>query len=119
MVIDKIHNIHLYYGLSEGVMAGLKYLKDNDFEKLEPGKYPIDGDNVFALVQNYNSQLSEDGKWEAHRRFIDIQYIAKGAEMIGYANLESLNVTKEYDSKIDALFLEGNGNMLLCKGGHS
>jgi YhcH/YjgK/YiaL family protein len=117
MVIDHIKNASLYYGLGKGIEAGLNYLNNTDFTAMAPGKYPIDGDAVFALVQIYDSKLPEACKWEAHRRFIDIQFIAQGAELMGYAGLESLRVAKEYDAENDYLLLQGKGSMLYCGSG--
>ena len=47
-------------------------------EALATGTYEIDGKQVYALVQEYQSKRPADGKWEAHRKYIDLQYVVRG-----------------------------------------
>ena len=117
MITDNIKNAGLYYGIGTKMEKALKYLQENDFSKMETGKYEIDGSDVFALVQKYDSKPIADGKWEAHRNYIDVQYVANGAEQMGYAYLGALKVTKEYDPAGDYLLLDGEGVMLQCTQG--
>jgi YhcH/YjgK/YiaL family protein len=117
MITQNIKNASLYFGLGERIAKGLKYLQQTDFSGMEPGKYEIDGSDVFALVQKYDSKPISEGKWEAHRKFIDVQFVAEGAEQMGYADIESLEVTKEYDAEGDYLLLQGKGCMLACSAG--
>lgn len=49
MVTDNIKNADLYYGMGERIKKALEFLKETDFSKMEPGKYEIDGSNVYAL----------------------------------------------------------------------
>jgi YhcH/YjgK/YiaL family protein len=117
MVIDSLNNSHLYYGLGEKIAKALRYLQESDFSKVEPGDYEIDGSNIIAKVQQYNSKPLAEGVWEAHRRYIDIQYVADGIERIGYANINKMKITKKYDESEDYCFLEGEGNFLTFRKG--
>ena len=51
MILDDLSNASLYYGVAPGVGKALRYLLDTDLEQIAEGRYEIDGDNVFALVQ--------------------------------------------------------------------
>ena len=117
MIIDRIDNAPLYVGLGKRIAAALEYLRQTDFARLAPGRYDLDGDNVYALVQEYTTKPRDKGRWEAHRRYIDVQYLAAGIERIGYANAQRLTVTEAYDAAKDALFLEGEGDFLLMRPG--
>jgi len=117
MVVDNIKNAGLYFGMGSGIHKALKFLQETDFAGVEPGKYEIDGNNVYALVQKYDSKQLAEGKWEAHRRYIDVQYVADGTEQMGYAFAGNLEVIKEYDSEGDYLLLQGNGSMVVCTAG--
>ncbi len=117
MIIDTLKNASLYYPFAPRIAAGLKYLEKTDFSRLEPGKYEIDGTKLFALVQRYESKPRENGKWEAHRKYIDIQYIAQGIEGMGYANIDGLTVTQPYSDKDDCLLFEGKGDILTAAAG--
>ena len=116
MVVDNIKNAGLYYNLSKGIEKGLKYLQETDFSKMEPGRYEIDGSNVFALVQHYQTKPLSEGKFEAHRKYIDIQYMSVGLEQIGYALISTLK-GQEYNSDKDFQLLDGNGSMFECSSG--
>ncbi len=117
MIIDTLKNSALYQGLGPRIAAGLNYLKSTDFSRLEPGKYEIDGQRLFAMVQGYTSKPRHEGKWEAHRKYIDIQFIVRGVESMGYANLDALTVSQPYNDKDDYLLLEGSGDFLTAGAG--
>lgn len=112
MVIDQIKNASLYCGISNKIVTALSYLRDTDIQNMKPGRYDIDGSNIFALMQNYETKSKENGFWEAHRQYIDIQYVIKGAELIGYANIDYLK-SGEYDDVKDLLVLYGADGVFL------
>jgi YhcH/YjgK/YiaL family protein len=68
------------------------------------------------MVQQYNTKPRKAGIWEAHRRYIDLQYVIQGAEKIGYANLTRL-AQGEYDANKDFLPLFGEGEFLTLMSG--
>ncbi|MCU0343573.1 MAG: YhcH/YjgK/YiaL family protein [Ignavibacterium sp.] len=107
MIIDKLSNSHLYSGLGERINKALTYLKETDFSKMELGKYEIDGDNIFALVNEYTTKDENEGKLEAHKKYIDVQFVAKGSELMGYAPLENQMVMDEYNEQNDITFFTG------------
>jgi YhcH/YjgK/YiaL family protein len=117
MVVDKIKNAGLYYSMGEKYEKAFKFLQDSDISKMAPGKYEIDGSHVYALVQQYDSKPLIEGKWEAHRKYTDIQYVAEGAEQIGYANIHEVDAASEYDSEGDYLLLQGHGSMIPLNAG--
>ncbi len=65
------------------IAKALRYLEKTDFTTLEPGRYDIDGDKMFALVQKVVTKPKNDGKPETHRKYIDVQYLVRGNEWIG------------------------------------
>ncbi len=117
MISDTITNRNLYSVLSPRIKTALDYLATTDFSAMEPGRYEIDGKNLFALVQAYESIPKEQGKWECHRNYIDVQYIAEGVELIGFSNLENMAVKTEYSPEKDIEILSGEGDYVtLTKG---
>ncbi len=117
MIIDYIRNANMYTCLGERMEIALKYLQENDFSHFEPGKYMIEGNNVFALVQQYETRLMENMQWEGHRKYIDIHYVVEGVERIGYALLEDMKVIHEYSEESDGFSAEGDGIFLTMKCG--
>ena len=116
MIIDQLKNAPLYFGVNKGLATAFQYLQNTDLTKVPPGKYEIDGSNVYALVQEYETKSKEKGRWESHRRYLDVQYVFKGVEQIGYANLEQLQAG-EYDEAKDFWALSGEGDFLVVRAG--
>lgn len=109
MIIDKIENLHIYRGIHLRVEQVIEYLKIADFSKMSSGKYVIDGDKLFVLVNEYATKDYKDCILEAHKKYIDFQYMLSGCEQIGYVPLSDQKITKEYDSENDyALFQPEN-----------
>jgi len=117
MIADNIKNAGIYYGVGKSIEKALKYVEQTDFSAMEPGKYAVDGDNIYALVQKYESNPVEEGVWESHRKYADVQFVFSGAERMGWVEAAKLNVTEEYDEKGDCVLYEGEGNMLTYSAG--
>lgn len=122
MIIDQLKNASLYSKINRKIETALNYLLDTDLSNLNPGRYEpirydIDGSDIFALLQNYDTKPKENGFWEAHRQYIDIQYVIKGTELIGYANIDHLK-SGEYDDAKDLLVLYGDGVFLEVREGN-
>jgi len=117
VIVDKLSNARSYSALGGGIVAALDYLRKTDFSALAPGRYELDGDKLYALVQQYDSKPREQGRLEAHRRYIDVQYVAEGAERMGYGNVDDLKVVTEYDGTKDALFLQGESDFVVMHAG--
>jgi len=87
MIIDKIENAHLYEALSKRIEKAFEYIKATDLQNIKPGKYEIDIENIFALISEYKTKSEQEGKLEAHRKYIDVQYVIEGEELMGYSPL--------------------------------
>ena len=77
------------------------WLNNTDLAAIQPGKYKIDGDHVYASVAEGATKNMEETRWEAHQKYIDIQYVVKGREKIGVApfskavSIDPFNVEKD------------------------
>ncbi len=89
MIYDTIAHLDRYEGIHPGVMQGLRFLAETDFSRLEDTRITIDGENIFANLMTCQTKLANDTP-EAHRKYIDIQYLITGQELIGVAPLETL-----------------------------
>jgi len=116
MIIDRIGNAHLYYAMHSRFKHAFDYIHQINVDSIPAGRYEIDGENMYALVQEYNTKLKEQGVWEAHRRYIDLQYVVQGAERIGCANINHL-AQGEYDARKDFLPLHGEGDLVTVHSG--
>lgn len=95
-----------YFKNSKKWDMAFAFLKDNDLTKLELKRYDLDGDNLFITLSEYNTKNPEDAKFEAHRKYIDIQYVVSGSEMVGIAPLITQDsVLQPYDATKDIEFV--------------
>ena len=117
MIIDKLCNSALYYGLSPEIENALKYLQNNYLKVMEPGTYNIDDYKMYISVAEYETKSIHEALWEAHRKYIDIQYVIQGSEKMGYTNIENIKATVEYDANKDILFGEGTGDFVTVSEG--
>ncbi len=87
------------------LQKGLKYLRDTDFSALAIGKHAIDGDAMYAIISEYEPDIKENRKAETHNKYIDIQYIDSGEEIMGFGNLANGTEKPEgYLEEKDATF---------------
>ena len=102
MILDLLDHAVVAHGLGPQFMIGLRWLAE--FSPATPdGRYPIDGDNLFALVQSYDTLPAAEKKFESHRVYADIQFIVSGTESILYAPIEQLTAITPYDLEKDFL----------------
>ena len=88
----------------EGLEAVFEFLERTDLRALPLGRTTVDGDDVFALVSEGQSKPVSEARFEAHRRYIDVQCAIEGQEAIGYAPLADLKTSEAYDDKKDIEF---------------
>ena len=89
MVIDTLENCSRYESLHPRFKAAFDFLKRAEAENVPIGRIDLDGNTLYALTQEYDTKPIHDGKLEAHRKYIDIQFILEGEEFIGYAPLKN------------------------------
>lgn len=88
--------------------TAFNWMKNQDLKSLAVGKYPIDGENVFASVTEIIDKPFEDTKWESHKKYIDLQYVISGEEKIGIAPTTNAKVTNDYNPAKDVANYEIN-----------
>ena len=107
MIIDKIENAILYKSLGDRIQKSFDYIKQTNLKKLQPGRYDIDGDNIFALISEYQTKPEAEGKLEAHKKYIDVQFVIEGEELMGYAPLGNQEILEPYKEENDIIFYKG------------
>jgi YhcH/YjgK/YiaL family protein len=117
MILDELRNASLYRSISPRVALALDFLQKADFAKLAPGRHPVEGENVFALVLALETKPKKVAFWEAHRRYIDVQYLFEGAERMGRADIRALKTDGEYDAEKDLQKLKGAGDFFTVPAG--
>ncbi len=109
MVVDRIENLKIYSPLLSCIPAIENFLKAFGKNPLPDGRYELDGDKLFALVQRYATKPAEGRLPEAHRKYIDLQVAVEGREYIGWAPLAELTEeTEEFSKGGDIAFYSGS-----------
>lgn len=113
MILDNIKNCKKYEQLNRNFEKAFQFLKREDLGSLAVGKYEIDGENIFAMVQEYETKDLENAKYEAHKKYIDIQYLIEGTENMGYVLIDDLEVYSIYSEENDFMLLTGKPRLIL------
>jgi len=104
MIKDKLLNANTYKNISAKIKQGFEWLEKNDLKSLSDGKYFIDGEKFYANIQTYETKT--EAKYEAHRKYIDIQYMIQGKELIGVTDINNCKTCIEYDEEKDLEFFD-------------
>ena len=107
--IDKKEFARQYHANKAWWDKAFEYMGVTDLKDIGPGTFPIDGENVYVIISEGPGKKFEEGKWESHRHYSDIQYVIKGKEWMGIAPPASLTVTEPYNDAKDIAFYTGEG----------
>ena len=122
MVFGNIRDLKDFGYLEENVRKCFDYAREHDLLSYEKGSHPIDGDELFVNIVEYETTTPENRFWEAHRQYLDLHFMLRGPEQI-YVNFIGNMEQKEFVEKDDFLPLEGEpnshvvlnaGDFLLC-----
>jgi biofilm protein TabA len=113
MILDTLDNAAKYAGLKIGISEAFGFLDQPGLEELPSGKYEIAGDRVYAIIERTSGRQVEDGELEAHRKYIDIQYVISGDESMGWKNREGLVNSMDYDEERDLEFFQGDPDSIV------
>ncbi len=103
MIVDTIDNWNLYFTKESPLYAGMGFIR-NFSEAGADGCYEIRGQEIYAIVQSYDTQQAAGKKIESHKKFIDIQYVLSGGEAIGWLPVAGLKELSAYSEEKDVLF---------------
>jgi len=99
MIADTLANIGIYFVVNPYIKQAAEYIEAFQKEPAADGRYPLDGDRFFVIVQRYTTSPAEGKQFEAHRKYIDLQVVLQGKETILWAPLEELSELSEEFSK--------------------
>ncbi len=118
MIVDLLDHAMSYRAVGPRVSAALNWLRRTDLARLAEGRHELDGDRLFAMVARYQTKPLELARWEAHRRYLDVQCVVAGVERVGYAPLlPELPVAEPYDPLKDIVYYEGAGDLIHLRAG--
>lgn len=105
MIFDVLANAHRYEALHPLFSKAFVFLRETDLMALAPGRYPIEGEKLFALIQEADGRARADAQLECHRKYIDIQLVLQGMDEMGWKPLcDCWEPVAEYSDKRDIRF---------------
>ena len=122
MVFGNIRDLKDFGYLEENVRKCFDYAREHDLLSYEKGSHPIDGDELFVNIVEYETTTPENRFWEAHRQYLDLHFMLRGPAQIDVNFIDNME-QKEFVEKDDFLPLEGEpnshvvlnaGDLLLC-----
>jgi len=106
MILDTLENAGKYVGLKFGISEAFGFLDQPKLANLPDGEYEIRSDQIYAIITHEQGRCIIDGNLEAHRKYLDIQYLISGNESIGWAPKKELTVLSPYDVTRDIEFFQ-------------
>lgn len=105
MIFDTLANADRYAALHGLFPRAFDFLRDPDLKNLAPGRYPIEGERLFAIVETAAGRSRAQAKLECHRKYIDIQMVLEGTDEMGWKPLcDCHDPIADYSSEKDIQF---------------
>jgi YhcH/YjgK/YiaL family protein len=105
MILDSLSNSDKYINLHPRFAKAFEFIKGQNLESIQVGKYSIEGPELHASVSEKEGYTREEAKFEAHDHWLDIQVCPIGKEQIGWSARERVSTLKgEYNAEKDVTF---------------
>jgi YhcH/YjgK/YiaL family protein len=105
VIFDRYGALSRYAALGANFETAIRFLSGRTPDSFSPGKMAIDGENVYASVREADL-TGRQMRWEAHRRYADIQVLLDGGEDIYCAPEGELEPSVPYDGGRDVEFYQ-------------
>lgn len=107
MIFDILANADRYAALHPLFPRAFAFLRETDLMALAPGRYPIEGESLFAIVEEANGRSRREARLECHRRYIDIQLVLTGIDEMGWKPVRDCHEpVADYSDKRDIRFFQ-------------
>lgn len=106
MIYDIIKNCEKYFKAEDKFYRAIKYATEFNLSKPD-GNYKVEGENIIAKVQSYNTSPAEQRKFENHKLYVDIQIMRIGSERQDVVINEELEPLGPYQLQDDVTKYKG------------
>lgn len=113
MILDHISHSSRYKFLGALFEKAFEFIATNDLRTLPIGKHLIEGEDLFVILMEYEPKDPADCIMERHKKYIDIQFMLRGEEMMGVSTFAGQTPTTPYDESKDAAFFKPEYDSLL------
>lgn len=104
MIIDLLDNRNLYFSEGSNLFKAIQFIADRAASGLSDGRYEFDNKEMYAMMHTYHTGPSTEKKPESHRKYIDVQYVVSGKEMVEWSPSTILTADGSYAEERDVLF---------------
>lgn len=105
MILDALTNADRYAALHPLFPRAFEFLRGADLRALAPGRYPIEGERLFAIVEETEGRTRDEARLECHRKYIDIQLVLEGVDEMGWKPVrDCLEPVADYSARQDIRF---------------
>lgn len=109
MIFSTIH-CDEYKNYPAAIQKAVEYLKSHDFVTMEPGVYEIQGKDMYAQVFDAETGPVAERRPESHEKYLDVQFLAKGEEALGFTPYDQSYEVAERIEERDLIFYAGVQN---------
>ncbi len=113
MILDVVSNAAKYKGLMAGLDRVFDMMANTDFGSRPDGRCEFDGDKLYYIVMSAQTRPVREGLFETHQKYIDVQYVLAGKELIGWEFEDRLKVHTPYDEQKDACLYKAPRSLTL------
>lgn len=113
MILCPWKEINRYAHLIPGLAEAAQVIEN--LPSFEPATYPLSCGKV--MVQKGTTHALEGAKLEAHRKYLDIQYVLEGQEVCGWAPTDSVEMVGEFNEEKDCGLYLGKSTPITMEAG--
>jgi YhcH/YjgK/YiaL family protein len=107
MILDTLANADRYSALHPRFAHAFEFLRGTDLLALAPGRYEVQGEQIFVIIENRPGRTRAEAKLECHRRCIDIQLVLEGVDEMGWMpRAQCVDPATDYDAVRDIRFFD-------------
>ncbi len=115
MILDYLNRASLYEGVCPHLTEAIEFAKS--CENKPQGRYEMGKYGCYVLVQAFQTSLPSERNYELHRKFLDVQIVLEGEELMGVEDITKLTPLEEYNREKDFQALTGEGQNVIIKEG--
>ena len=110
MIFTSIHSNDDFKAYPEVLRKVIAYLKENDFVKMDPGVYELQGKDLYVQVFDAETGPVEEKRPESHEDYLDVQFLAFGEEKLGFTPNTGKYEVAEHILERDLIFYKSVEN---------
>ena len=107
MIMDSLDKAERYFNLHPAFKDVFTFIKEKNLSELSLGRHDIDGDRLFCVIEKRQGRTRAESRLEAHRKYIDIQYVISGNDEMGWKPTSDCKIIgMPYDEKKDVMIFK-------------